>query len=125
MNFLIGIPLMLLAMLAAILLTVFVIALRFFLKMRKYMRGDFTDEEVERFSKKYHRDSDTFKFDRDYFKRSTGNAQSGSGQRDNSAQRGSAQRDSGVIIIDDRDPRVATRKIFTEGEGEYVDFKEV
>ena len=56
MKLLIGIPIIMLAVLAVVLLAVLFFVLRMVLKVRKYMRGDFTDEEVERLSKKYHRD---------------------------------------------------------------------
>lgn len=125
MKLLIGIPIIMLAVLAVVLLAVLFFVLRMVLKVRKYMRGDFTDEEVERLSKKYHRDGG-YHFERDYFKRSERNYAQG-----NSAGNGTAQQQQratqtaeGVTIIDGRNSAQSSRKIFGDDEGEYVEFEE-
>jgi PDZ domain-containing secreted protein len=121
MNILIGIPLVFLAILVIILLVVLQFVIRIWLKIRKHMRGDFTDEEVERLSRKYHKEADAYSFGRDYFKRSENTASNDSYQ---SQQPRTSQTAAGVTIIDDRDPGIAKRKIFTEDEGEYVEYEE-
>jgi len=123
MKFLIGIPLIFLAIAVIAFLVVFQFILRFWLKIRKHMRGEFTDEEVERLSKKYHKQGSYHNnFSRDYFKRrDDSNTNS---YRSSTTQSRTTHSDAGVTIIDDRDPDVASRKIFNKNEGEYVDFKE-
>ncbi|MBR4897407.1 MAG: DUF4834 family protein [Prevotella sp.] len=125
MKLLIGIPIIILALAAAVVMVVFYMMLRVWLRVRKYMRGDFTDEEVERLSKKYHRQENKHNFSQDYFKRSESRSRSSQQQTGNDFRQYRTTRTSeGVTIIDDRDPNQATRKIFDDGEGEYVDFQE-
>lgn len=125
MKFLIGIPIIILALVAAVVMVVFYMMLLVWLRVRKYMRGDFTDEEVERLSKKYHRQENKHHFSQDYFKRSESNTRSSQQQTGNDFRQYRTTRTSeGVTIIDDRDPNQATRKIFDDSEGEYVDFQE-
>lgn len=122
MKFLIGISLILLAFIAIILLVMFSFIIRFLLKVRKHMRGDFTDEEVERFSKKYHQQTNNYQFSKDYFKRREDPVDNNAESRRRTTQ--ATAEGVTVTIIDDRQPDVAQRKIFDKDEGEYVDFKE-
>lgn len=125
MKFLIGIPIIILALAAVVAMVVFYMMLRVWLKVRKYMKGDFTDEEVERLSKKYYKQENWHNFSKDYFKRSESSTRSSQQQTGNDFRQYRTTRTSeGVTIIDDRDPNQATRKIFNVGEGEYVDFQE-
>ena len=125
MKFLIGIPIIILALAAVVAMVVFYMMLRVWLKVRKYMKGDFTDEEVERLSKKYYKQENRHNFSKNYFKRSESSTRSSQQQTGNDFRQYRTTRTSeGVTIIDDRDPNQAKRKIFNEGEGEYVDFQE-
>lgn len=123
MKFLLGIPILFLFLAGIVLLVVVSYVYRFWMKITKHIRGDFSDEEIERLSKKYYKQARTYNFDKDYFKR----GEDESYQRSQaSAQQASTHTDaaSGVTIIDDRSPEVASRKIFNKDEGEYVDYKE-
>lgn len=90
------------------------------------------DDAFQRMSNKnYYRDhqEEGPQFESDYFK-GEGTGPAGSRQKKGSSEQATRQRrttrtSQGFTIIDDRDPGVADRKIFTHDEGEYVDFKEV
>jgi hypothetical protein len=100
-------------------------------RLRDAMGQNMNDDAFQRMANKYyyrnHKDDEP-QFDSDYFK---GNGTGpGNGKQKTNGQQGTKQRRTtrtaqGVTIIDDRDPGVADRKIFTHDEGEYVDFKEV
>ena len=51
-----------------------------------------------------------------------GRTSSGAGQQSSGSRR--TQTTSGPTVIDNRNPEQARRKIFSENEGEYVDFEE-
>lgn len=123
MKFLIGIPLIILAIGAITALVVLLFVFRFLRTIHKNLRGNFTDEEVERLSKKYRREQSTYNFDKDYFKRSEHSRADGSEPETERMGR-TTQTASGVTIIDDRDRNKAERKIFTKDEGEYVEYTE-
>lgn len=55
------------------------------------------------------------------FKQQMGGAQQ---QSDRQSQQGQAHYGDDEVVIDQRDPDEANRKIFSEKEGEYVDYKE-
>lgn len=121
MHFIIGIIVFLFALVAVVLLVVFSYVIRGWRLFRRTMRGDYTDEEVERMSNKYYREPDA-NFGADYFRttnRPKGNA---GGQRSRSTK--TTTTDEGVTIIDQRAPQERKRKIFTHDEGEYVEFEE-
>ncbi|MBR1484234.1 MAG: DUF4834 family protein [Prevotella sp.] len=125
MKLLIGIPVFLLAIAAAVVLVVLLLALRMALRLRKYMRGDYSDEEVERLSKKYRNDADHNPFASDYFKRREQNYAPGAQyEQAEPAHQRTTQTAEGFTIIDDRQPDRSSRRIFTEDEGEYVEFTE-
>ena len=125
MKLLIGIPVFLLAIVAAVVLVVLLLALRMALRLRKYMRGDYSDEEVERLSKKYRNDADRNPFANDYFKRREQNYAPGAQyEQAETAHQRTTQTAEGFTIIDDRQPDRSSRRIFTEDEGEYVEFTE-
>jgi hypothetical protein len=46
------------------------------------------------------------------------------GSRTNQSRRGQTHYGDDEMVIDQRDPDEANRKIFTEKDGEYVDYKE-
>jgi hypothetical protein len=133
MKILLGIPIFILALAALFFMTMCFYAYRIYRKLTRGLRGEYTDEEVERFSNKYYRQKNTHHFSSDYFK-SAGSSHSTAGQRSEEWNFGQSEQSandrqrtttsSGVTIIDDRDPNVASRKIFDNDEGEYVDFKE-
>lgn len=94
--------------------------------IRQVMEDNLNDEDFQRMANKYfYRDKkgDEPQFDDDYFKGDSNDATAGSAKKKQS--RRTMRAAGGVTIIDDRDPSVAQRKIFTHDEGEYVDFKEV
>ena len=124
MKLFIGIPLFLLAIVVGALLVVALFGLRLALKLRKYMRGDYSDEEVERLSKKFHRDNNDGKFAGDYFKRSERSYSRNGYQQERQSQQRTTHTADGVTIVDNRHGERTQRKIFTEDEGEYVDFQE-
>lgn len=99
-------------------------------QFRDRMEQNINDDAYQRMANKnYYRDhrGEKPKFDSDYFK-GEGTGPAGSKQKKNSRQTTSQRRTThtaqGVTIIDNRDPDVADRKIFTHDEGEYVDFRE-
>ncbi|MBQ9356644.1 MAG: DUF4834 family protein [Prevotella sp.] len=100
-------------------------------KLRDAMEQDINDDAFQRMANKnYYRDRQDNgpQFESDYF-RGNGTGPAGSRKTQDSQQSSRQRRTTrtahGVTIIDDRDPGVAERKIFTHEEGEYVDFKEV
>lgn len=122
MKLLLGLPLIFLVIVAIILAVAFSFVYRIVKRVRKIMNGDYTDEEIERLSKKYHKDTQQYNFSKDYFKRSTSSSSSAGGYQADSQPR-TAKTDQGFTIIDERAPQ-ARRKIFDSNDGEYVDFKE-
>lgn len=87
--------------------------------------------KIKRMIRPEHTDNDAFS-DADYFKSTHKGAhnsaygrtaqQYGRSHQHNTS--GQTHVDSNEVLYDDRDPNVAKRKIFTEDEGEYVDFEE-
>jgi hypothetical protein len=78
-------------------------------------------------SDKYYKgDGNGPKFDKDYFKGTGGSRQYGGNQKSRQRSQGSKRTTtaSGVTIIDERPREKTQRKIFTQDEGEYVDFIE-
>ena len=86
------------------------------------------DEYFKRTSNKYYREDDTPNFKEGYFKGTEHEAarrQQAQQQRQNTtARQHEVDTDSGVTIID-RGSKHGDRKIFDDGEGEYVEFEEV
>lgn len=87
--------------------------------VKRMVRGEMTDEEFERLSKKYYRRKDDPSFDKDYFK-GTNRQQS----QEQSSQHRTTRTAEGFTIVDRRDPNKASKKIFAPDEGEYVEFTE-
>ena len=126
MKFLIGIPIVFLLVSGLVLLVVASYLYRFWMRITKHIRGEFSDEEIERLSKKYQKQTQSYNFDKDYFKRRDGGSYTTGERTSGQKRQTTTQTSSGVsvTIIDDREPNVARRKIFNKDEGEYVDFKE-
>ena len=82
------------------------------------------DAYFKRTSNKYYREDDTPKFKDGYFKGTGGDKPKQKPQQETTTRR-TVETDSGVTIIDSRDDQQTDRKIFDDGEGEYVDFVEV
>ena len=120
MYFLLGIFVFLIAIVLVVLLVVLHFLHRGWRLFRRTMRGDYTDEEVERMSNKYYREPDA-KFGADYFKSSGSTTGSHGGQQRTYT---TTTTDEGVTIVDRRNPQERKRKIFTHDEGEYVEFEE-
>lgn len=100
---------------------------RLFIRLRQHVTGDYDEETVRRMSDKYYKgDGDGPQFDKDYFKGSGSSRQyRGSQQgRQRPQENRRTTTSSGVTIIDERPREETERKIFTQDEGEYVDFVE-
>lgn len=95
--------------------------------IRDVIQESLDDEEFQRMADKNyyrkHRDNGP-QFDEDYFKGDNGKQQQQQQQQQQRRASRSTRTREGVTVIDDRDPNIAERKIFTADEGEYVDFKE-
>lgn len=100
---------------------------RLFLRLRQHLTGDYDEETVRRMSDKYYRgDGDGPQFDKDYFK-GTGSSRQYRGNQQGRKRPQESRRTTtaaGITIIDERSREEAERKIFTQDEGEYVDFVE-
>jgi hypothetical protein len=88
---------------------------------RAARRAAAEEEYFRRTSNKYYKEDETPEFDKDYFKGDGG--QPGKRQEQKTARRTTSS--EGVTIIDSRGEQEAEKKIFSDGEGEYVDFVEV
>lgn len=85
------------------------------------------DEYFKRTSNKYYRENGTPNFKEDYFKGTEQEAarrHQAHQQQNTTARQRTVDTDSGVTIID-RGSKHGDRKIFDDGEGEYVEFEEV
>jgi hypothetical protein len=94
---------------------------------RDAMQDSLKDEEFQRMADKnyYRKQRDNGpQFDADYFDGDDSQQRQRQQQQQKKQQRRTTRTRDGVTVIDDRDPSVAERKIFTADEGEYVDFKE-
>ena len=100
---------------------------RLFLRLRQHLTGDYDEETVRRMSDKYYKgDGDGPQFDKDYFK-GTGSSRQYRGNQQKRERPQESRRTTtaaGITIIDERSREEAERKIFTQDEGEYVDFVE-
>ena len=113
---------------AVILLVAFYHLRKLYLRIRQHITGDYDEETFKRMAYKHYRgDVEGPQFDKDYFKgTNTGghfrkpNAQ----QQQKEQQRQTATTDQGFTIIDDRSHQERKKKIFTQDEGEYVEFTE-
>jgi hypothetical protein len=95
-------------------------------KFQNAVTGDYDDEETFRrmADKHYRPKAGDPKFDKDYFKSKSGGGQGAyEAPKEQPRQRTTTTAD-GVTVIDERAPK-EQRKIFTEEEGEYVDYTEV
>lgn len=90
--------------------------------IRRMFSGEYTDEEVERYSQKRYRDKSGQRFSDDYFKSS---GASDSEEQPQQAPRYTTSADGSVNIIDEHHHERTNRKIFQEDEGEYVEYSEV
>lgn len=108
---------------------VFMLVVRFFwgaiVRMREMLRnsmgmgsgdgsaGDYTGRRTNQY---------TFSHDGRRRTSGAGHTSSGAGQQSSGSRR--TQTASGPTVIDNRNPEQTRRKIFSEDEGEYVDFEE-
>ena len=111
----------LLVIFTIVILVVFYYLRKGFRFVKRMVRGEMTDEDFERLSKKYYRRKDGPSFDKDYFK---GTNRQQSQQQQQSSQRRTTRTAEGFTIVDRRDPNKASKKIFAPDEGEYVEFTE-
>ena len=121
MHILLGIIVAVLAVAAFLTLLVLHYMGRIVAMVRRMFSGEYTDEEVERYSQKHYRGDAGQRFSDDYFKSSSSSGAYGGEQ--STASR-TVQQD-GVSIIDQRHGERQNRKIFHDDEGEYVDYSEV
>lgn len=121
MDILLGFFIGILVIGAIVILVVFYYLRKGFRFVKRMVRGEMTDEEFERLSKKHHRRNDGPSFDKDYFK---GTNRQQSQQQQQSSQRRTTRTAEGFTIVDRRDPNKASKKIFAPDEGEYVEFTE-
>lgn len=131
MKFFGAVLIFLLAFAAVVFLIVLLFVRKLIIRFRQHLTGDYDEETFKRMADKHYRgDGEGPQFDRDYFKGS-GTTRKGTGPRPDQRQRAQQQAreqqrtttSEGVTIIDERstDER---RKIFTQDEGEYVEFTE-
>ncbi len=109
---LIGIAIFLLIVVLIVLVAIFSFIRRTVKKFKKTVFGDKNADEdyTRRRQQQYHYEE----------KRSHGTRQRAEGD----SQTRRTQTSSGEVIIDNRHPEKSGRKIFTEDDGEYVDFVE-
>ena len=131
-----GVIIFLLVFAFILLLIGFLFLRKFFLRIRQHLTGDYDDETFKKMADKHYRDytGPGQQFERDYFK-GAGTTQGNEGsaqhkwkqqreqQKAQQSQRRTTQTSEGVTIIDERSTE-ERRKIFTQDEGEYVDFTE-
>ena len=99
-------------------------------RFRQHLTGDYDDETVRRMSDKHYRGSDASTgFDKDYFKgkghskRDYSQNQSQHTQQETVRQRTTTTTSDGTTIIDEQS-KAERQKIFSDNEGEYVEFTE-
>lgn len=131
-----GVIIFLLVFAFILLLIGFLFLRKFYLRIRQHLTGDYDDETFKKMADKHYRDftGPGQQFERDYFK-GAGTTQGNDGsaqhkwkqqreqQKAQQSQRRATQTSEGVTIIDERSTE-ERRKIFTQDEGEYVDFTE-
>lgn len=95
---------------------------------KRHLTGDYDDETFQRMANKYYRgNGEGPQFDEDYFKGTGGRRKGTGGPRPQGQQsRTTVVNHEGedVTIIDDRSTVERKKKIFTQDEGEYVDYVE-
>ena len=85
------------------------------------------EEYFRRVSTKHYHEEDKVEFEKDYFKSKEEDAEKQAAEQQEKTTRRTTSSD-GVTIIDERQPTEAApkeKKIFEDGEGEYVEFTEV
>ena len=85
------------------------------------------EEYFRRVSNKHYREEEKVEFEKDYFKGKEDAQEQVAEQQEKTTRRTTTSSD-GVTIIDERQPAEPTpkeKKIFDDGEGEYVEFEEV
>lgn len=93
--------------------------------VRKYMRGEMSDEEFQRKSNKYYYQEQERRgpqFAKDYFKGSNNKSQQSYQQQAHQQKNYTTKTEDGHTIVDQREN--TNKKIFAQDEGEYVDFVE-
>ena len=139
MHFFLAVIAFLLVFLAVVVLVLLHYVRKGIIKFKKAVTGDYDDEETfKRMADKHYRGKNDPNFDKDYFRSAGSSRSGGSSQGSGSSQSGGFGRggenqeqakrttttSDGVTIIDER-PDDERRKIFNDGEGEYVDYQEV
>jgi len=121
MHILIGVIVAVLVVAAVITLVVLHYMGRFLAIVRRLFSGEYTDEEVERYSQKRYRGDNGNRFSDDYFRSAASQADEAyAGQHTTRTVH-----QDGVSIIDERHGERPSRKIFSDDEGEYVEYSEV
>ena len=114
-----------------LLVTIGILVVLYFLRkgikfFRRLSSGNISDEDFQRMADKYYSSNkrEDVRFDDDYFK-GTNRTGSRNNQQEQPRRRQQPTRTAdGVIIVDNRDPNIANKKIFAHDEGEYVDYQE-
>lgn len=96
---------------------------------KRHLTGDYDDETFQRMANKYYRgNGEGPQFDKDYFKGTGGYHKGAAGPRSQGQQQARTtvvnHEGENVTIIDDRSTVERKKKIFTQDEGEYVDYVE-
>ncbi len=95
---------------------------------RDAMQDHMSDEAFQRMADKdYYRKkaNEGPMFDEEYFKGNpNGWRERAQTRQQQQSTRRTTKTSAGVTIIDNRDPSVANKKIFSQNEGEYVDYTE-
>ena len=117
--------LFLIAFLASLAIIALIHIRRSFIRIRQHLTGDYDDETVKRMSEKYYRgDGNDHQFDENYFKGSGSRKSYRPNSRSQQQARQTTTTKEGVTIIDGRSNQDRHKKIFSDNEGEYVEFTE-
>lgn len=93
--------------------------------VKKFMRGEMSEEDFQRMSNKYYyqqQEKQGPQFAKDYFK-SRSSEQKDNKQKTRQQQANTTKTKDGNTIVDNREP--SNKKIFAQDEGEYVEYTEV
>lgn len=94
------------------------------IRFKRFLTGDYDDETIQRMANKHYRgNGEGPKFDKDYFK-GTGGKRKGAAEPQQQRTTVVNHEGEDVTIIDDRSTTDRKKKIFTQDEGEYVEYTE-
>jgi hypothetical protein len=114
---------LLICLAVAILLVLFYIR-KIVIRFKRYLTGDYDDETFKRMADKHYRgNGEGPRFDKDYFK-GAGNKRKGTAEPQRPRTTVVNHEGEDVTIIDERSTVERKKKIFTQDEGEYVEFTE-